>query len=136
MNKIFILLFTSLFICSCTSNTILEKPENLIPKDQMVDVLTDMFVAASAENIKNIDLKRKVNYYPLVFEKYKIDSSLFKESNLYYTSIVDDYEDILNKVENRLKELDKKYEIEKKLEDSISKANLKLKTLNKEKSTD
>ncbi|WP_298364466.1 DUF4296 domain-containing protein [uncultured Lutibacter sp.] len=95
-------------------------------KDKMVDVLTDMFIASSAENIKNLDLKRKVNYYPLVFEKHKIDSALFQESNYYYTSKVDEYDEILNKVEERLKELTKLYEYEKKIEDSILKAEQKL----------
>ena len=72
MNKYIYIIIISIFIFSCTSNTILKKPENLMSKDKMVDVLTDMFIASSAENIKNLDLKRKVNYYPLVFEKHKL----------------------------------------------------------------
>ncbi len=126
MNKYIYIIIISIFIFSCTSNTILKKPENLMSKDKMVDVLTDMFIASSAENIKNLDLKRKVNYYPLVFEKHKIDSALFQESNYYYTSKVDEYDEILNKVEERLKELTKLYEYEKKIEDSILKAEQKL----------
>lgn len=136
MNKFYIILFVSIFICNCTSNTILEKPENLISKNQMVDLLTDMFIAASAENIKNLELKRKVNYYPLVFEKYKIDSGLFRENNFYYMSKVDDYEDILNKVKARLKAMDDKYDTERKIEDSIAKLEPKLNKLNKNKSID
>ena len=107
---------------SCTSNTILKKPDNLIPEDQMVDLLTDLFLANNAKNIKNLDLKRQIDYYPLVFEKYNIDSTQFKESNFYYTSKVDDYDAILNRVEERLKTLDTKFNNLKRAEDSISRA--------------
>lgn len=112
---------------SCTSNTILKKPDNLISEDQMIDLLTDLFLAINAETTKNLDLKRNVNYYPLVFEKHNIDSARFKESNLYYTSRVDDYDDILLKVEERLKALNKKFETLKKEEDSISRIEKDLK---------
>lgn len=107
---------------SCTSNTIFKKPDNLISEDQMVDLLTDLFLAINAENTKNLDLKRQVNYYPLIFEKYNIDSTQFKESNYYYTSRVDDYDAILLKVEERLKALNTKFDDLKRTEDSISRS--------------
>ena len=68
----------------------------------MVDLLTDLLVASGAENVKNIQLKRKVNYYPLVFEKYNVDSAQFKESNYYYSTKVDEYDQIIREVEMRL----------------------------------
>ena len=105
MNKFIYIVLISFLLLNCTSNTILKKPDNLIPKDQMVDLLTDLFIAMNAQTTKNIDLKRNVNYFPLVFEKYKIDSTQFKESNYYYTSKVDDYDDILNEVQVRLETL-------------------------------
>jgi len=104
---------------ACTSNTIIKKPDNLIPKNQMEDLITDMLIAAGAENIKNIDLERNVNYFPLIFEKYGIDSTRFKESNYYYTSQIDDYEKILKKVDLRLKALKEKLDNEIKLQDSL-----------------
>ncbi len=119
MNKFIYILFISFLMFSCTSNTILKKPDNLIPEDQMVDLLTDLFLAINAENTKNLQLERQVNYYPLIFEKYNIDSTQFKESNFYYTSRVDEYDELLLKVEERLKVLDEKYETLKRQEDSI-----------------
>ena len=89
-------------LVSCTSNTIYKKPDNLIPREQMVDLLTDMFIARAAHNIKNKDDKQKINYMPLVYEKYKIDSLRFIDSNLYYMSRVDEYEAIYKEVEARL----------------------------------
>jgi hypothetical protein len=130
MKKISYFIFLSIFFMACTSNTIIKKPDHLIPKNQMVDLITDMLIASGAENIKNINLERNVNYFPLVFEKYGIDSTRFKESNYYYTSRIDDYEQILQKVDERLKALKKEIDDKIKLQDSLktdSLKNLKLK---------
>ena len=96
MRNFFYIAVLIFLLTNCTSNTIISKPKNLIPKDKMVDVITDMLLASGGENIKNIQLQRKVNYFPLVYEKYQIDSTQFKESNFYYVSRIDDYEDIIN----------------------------------------
>jgi len=115
-------LLLSILITACTSNTILEKPKNLIPKEQMVDLLTDMLLANGADNFKNINLQRNVNYFPLVFEKHQIDTTRFKESSYYYTSKIDEYDDIFEQVDQRLKALKEQYDIEIKLTDSIDRA--------------
>lgn len=92
---------------SCTSNTILEKPDNLIPRDKMVNLLTDAALANAAENIRNIDEKRDVNYFTVIYDKYQIDSAQFTESSFYYASKIDDYNTMLEEVELRLgKKLD------------------------------
>ncbi|MFD1292956.1 DUF4296 domain-containing protein [Lutibacter holmesii] len=122
MRKYFYILFFSFFLINCTSNTIIKKPDNLISKDEMVNILTDLFLANGGKNIKNIHSQRNINYYPLVFEKYQIDSTQFKESNYYYTSKIDDYDKILERVDARLKKLRDQYEIERKLEDSLRKS--------------
>ncbi|MDO9274549.1 MAG: DUF4296 domain-containing protein [Lutibacter sp.] len=125
MRKISYLLFLGIFFIGCTSNTIIKKPYHLIPKKQMVDLLTDLVIASGAENIKNNSLQRNVNYYPLVFEKYKIDSTRFKESNYYYTSRIDDYEEILKKVDERLKSMKKELDDKIRLQDSLKNDSLK-----------
>lgn len=85
----------------------------------MVDLLTDIFIANGAMSVKNTNLKRNVNYFPFVFEKYKIDTTRFKESNYYYTSRIDDYDYILGEVDKRLKALKHQYENDLKIRDSI-----------------
>jgi len=119
MNKFFYIIILSAFFGACTSNTILKKPKNLIPKEEMVDLLTDIFIANGAMSVKNTNLQRNVNYFPFVFEKHKIDTTRFKESNYYYTSRIDDYDEILGKVDKRLKALKHQYENELKIRDSI-----------------
>jgi hypothetical protein len=120
MNKFLSILLAGIFFVSCTSNTIIEKPKNLIPKEQMIDLLTDLLLANGSGSIKNTQLKRNVNYYPLVFEKYNIDTVQFRESNYYYATKVDEYDEIIRKVEARLEALLKQFEDERKLKDSLT----------------
>lgn len=122
MNKFIYIAVFSVFFVACTSNTIIKKPKNLIPKEQMVDLLTDIFIANGGKGIKNINLQRSVNYFPFVFEKHQIDTIRFKESNYYYTSRIDDYDEILGKVSIRLNTLKKQYDTEIRLTDSTSRA--------------
>lgn len=119
MKKTSIFITLIVLIVSCTSNTIYEKPKNLIPKDTMVSLLTDMYIASSAKNHKNKFLKREKNYVFLVYDKYKIDSTRFDISNAYYTSKIDEYSDILKLVKKRIDSLFDTYEEEYVLQDSI-----------------
>jgi hypothetical protein len=119
MNRFLYILFGSLFLINCTSNTIIKKPDNLIPKEEMVNLLTDMLLASGGQHIKNTEQQRDVNYFPLIFEKYHIDSTRFKESNFYYTSRIDDYEDILNQVAARLTKIKSEIDSERVIQDSI-----------------
>lgn len=120
-----------LLLVSCTSNTIYKKPENLIPKDSMVSLLTDMYIASSAKNQKNKFLQREKNYVVLVYEKYKIDSTRFDLSNAYYTSKVDEYTDILKRVKSNIDSLDVLYREEQSVQDSLKRTKGKVK-LNKD----
>lgn len=118
MRKILLFLI-AIFLVSCTSNTILKKPKDLIPKDTMVLLLTDLFIAKSAFVEKNTLNERKVNYIPLVYNKYKIDSSRFSTSNFYYTSKLEEYELIYMEVKEGLEK--KKLEIEELIKKNIGK---------------
>lgn len=100
--KQFLYFFVVLFMASCTSNTIYKEPENLIPKDSMMTLLTDMYIASSSKNVKNKFLKKEKDYMLLVYEKYKIDSARFIISNTYYTSKPEEYNEMLLEVKKRL----------------------------------
>ncbi|CAA0150592.1 DUF4296 domain-containing protein [Tenacibaculum maritimum] len=117
--KIYIYIIVVSFLVSCTSNTMYEKPKGLIPKDTMAYLLTDLFIAASARQEKNIYLKRRENYLPLVYQKFKIDSLRFYESNVYYTSKIEVYDEILKAVKRNVDTLQKKYEKELRTKDSL-----------------
>ncbi|WNW01008.1 DUF4296 domain-containing protein [Tenacibaculum sp. HL-MS23] len=128
MKKFFYITLFTLFV-SCTSNTFYKAPKDLIPKDSMVTLLTDMYIASSAKNVKNKFLKKEKNYVGLVYRKYKIDSTRFKSSNLYYTSLSEEYAEILKEVKTNLDSLENLYRFKKIKKDSLPR---KKKILNEE----
>lgn len=112
-------------LCSCTSNTIFEKPKDLIPKDTMSLLVQEMMVASSATFIKNKDMERNINYMPLVYDKFKIDSVRFQTSNLYYMSKIDEYKLIFEEAKNSLKQQKEYYDKIKSRKDSIRQDSIK-----------
>jgi hypothetical protein len=91
-------------ILACQGKTHIKKPENLIPPDKMENLLYDMYIANGAVSVENINGDKNINYMSFVSEKYQIDSLQFAISNDYYTSQVDEYSKILERVKNRLEE--------------------------------
>lgn len=112
-------------LCSCSSNTIFEKPKDLIPKDTMSLLVQEMMVASSATFIKNKDMERNINYMPLVYDKFKIDSVRFQTSNLYYMSKIDEYKLIFEDAKNSLKQQKEYYDKIKSRIDSIRQDSIK-----------
>lgn len=119
MQRSFFILVISILCFSCTSNTIYERPKDLIPKDTMVALMTDLFIASASRNLKNRKFQKGVNYQPLVYAKYGIDSLRLKNSNFYYTTNVDEYQKLLEEVKSNLELERKKYSRQKKVRDSI-----------------
>ncbi|HMR15796.1 MAG TPA: DUF4296 domain-containing protein [Mariniflexile sp.] len=106
-----------------------KKPKNLISKKNMVAILIDAKLLATATSTNQSILEShgvQINRY--IFEKYGIDSLQFAESNKYYAHKIKDYEEIYTKVTDSLerlkvalKELELKEEKKKKKEtDSIN----------------
>ena len=123
-------LFLFLFLVSCTSNTIFEKPKDLIPKDTMSLLVQEMMIASSAKFMKNKDNQKNLEYMSLVYENFKIDSIRFQKSNLYYLSKIDIYQEIFEDAKETLEKEKEKYKSLKKELDSITKdsiRNLRLK---------
>jgi len=123
MKKIIFFLAISILV-SCTSNTIYKAPKDLIPKDTMVLLLSDMILANSAQYKKNEKLQ-KLHYMPWVYEKYKIDSTRLKKSNTYYISTIDGYGPIFEEIKINFEVQKKKYASLKKEKDSIRKDSLR-----------
>ena len=108
MTKSFLLLL-SIFTIACQSKVNYEKPEDLIPREVMIDLLYDMHLAVGTSNLRNKNLEKERNYMSLVYEKYGIDSTRFAISNIYYTSQPVEYEEMFEEVERRLEELHLQY---------------------------
>lgn len=120
----FLLILT---IFSCTRGAY-KPPENLIPEDQMVDVLYEYMLLNSAKGInKKILEKHIVNPTQYVFDKFDIDSIQFAESNTYYAHNSEVYASIYASLKEKL-ELNKKamedlIADEKKKRDSLQNLN-------------
>ena len=93
---------------SCESKTKYKKPDDLIPREQMIDLLVDMHIATGTLDVKDKNNNRGNNYMSLVYDKYKIDSARFAESNFYYTSNIVEYQNIFKEVQIQLKNVIKK----------------------------
>ena len=113
-----------------------NKPENLIPKDKMIDILFEVYLLNSAKGVNRKILEIN-GIYPesYVFEKYHIDSTQFANSNTYYTYDTKVYESILQSVKEKINAKKKEYEALEKVEegarehkaDSLKKARAKAK---------
>lgn len=119
------LLIVTCVLFSCTSNTIYEKPKDLITKDTMVSLLKDLYLASAAKNVTNKQAQRRFSYVPLVYDKYKIDSARFQRSNLYYISLVDVYEPMLEEVFSTLEAERTILARQKKVRDSLRQDSLR-----------
>lgn len=115
-----------LSIVSCKDKTI-EKPDNLISKKQMTDILLDIALLNAARGATT-DMMEKNGIVPeeYIYQKYDIDSLQFAESNTYYASKPANYAAMYKEVQTRLKgmkeEFDEAREAQRK-SDSIQKAN-------------
>ena len=100
-----------------------KKPDNLISKEKMVDILIDAKLIASATSInRKIMEDHGVDLNTYVYTKHHIDSLQFALSNDYYAFHIKDYEKIYMKVKDSLEVLEVKFkeEVEKiRIEDSL-----------------
>lgn len=113
------ILLVLVLLVSCTSNTIFEKPKDLIPRDTMVILIQEMMIASSAKFVNNINSERDIHYMAFVYEKYKIDSSRFNRSNTYYISTIDEYIKLFREVKDSLEKKSNSFKRIKKRKDSI-----------------
>ena len=97
---LFFILISLIFSCN---EEVVKKPENLIEKDIMVDVMYDL---ALLEAIKyqspNALQAHKINPDEYIYKKYKIDSAQFVQSNMYYASDYKEYKKMYDQINSRL----------------------------------
>lgn len=117
-SKIIVLL---LFLVGCQDVKYPEKPENLLSREKMVQMLADAYIgnASRSKSVNNRVLRTKgVHLDSILYKKHQVDSLTFAQSNAFYASNLDVYTEIITEVEKLL--LTKKVSI-----DSILKFNKK-----------
>jgi Domain of unknown function (DUF4296) len=104
--KKFTLIIALVFIISC--NSVVEKPDNLIDEDQMVDMIYDISLL---DAMKSQGVVTQVTYpttTQFIKSKYKVDSLTFAKSSQYYAADYKKYKKMYEEVKQRLEEETKK----------------------------
>ena len=98
-----LVIFCAIFWAVSCAEEIIEKPENLIPKEQMTNIIYDMAVLNAANEINAQILSEYIKHpSEFIFKKYGIDSIQYVKSDLYYASVPEAYDKIYNSVKLRL----------------------------------
>ncbi|RBP34958.1 uncharacterized protein DUF4296 [Oceanihabitans sediminis] len=102
--------FSILLIVSCSTVDKPKKPDNLLSKDKMVDIIIEMSMLNSAKGVNKKLLEQKgIDLQKYIYNKHQIDSVQFAKSNEYYAFNMDDYQDIYAKVKDSLEVLKEKF---------------------------
>lgn len=113
------ILLCFVFLYSCVQKLI-DKPDNLISEDKITNILYDLAILNAAKSTNSAVLRNNgIDPMQFLFSKYEIDSIKFVESNRYYASLPEKYENIYTVVNERLKSESKRMEDSKKSIDSL-----------------
>lgn len=105
MNKS-LFIFTIFLILSGCGNSVVEKPNNLIDKDIMIDIFYDLSIIEASKNVSYGQVNQTFEANNYIFKKYKIDSLQFAKSNKYYAADAKKYKKMFEAVNDRLTEKD------------------------------
>lgn len=101
--KLVICLLIVFVMVGCQEVILPEKPDNLIAKDKMVEILMEAYTGNAARSVNNRVMRDDVLALDsLIFKKFAVDSLQFAQSNAYYASQINEYIAILTQVEERL----------------------------------
>ena len=133
MKQSLILIFVVISALGCQDVNMPEKPENLIAKDKMIDILKETYLINAARSVNNKAIISKgIKIDSMIYAKYQIDSLQFAKSNAYYASDINSYMIMIQKVESELlsmrEEMDSIIKLDRARRDSISE---RLKSANK-----
>lgn len=100
-----IVAFSCLLLFSCSQKK--EIPENIIPKEKMVQILADMYQTEAV--LTNLDHKRgdntlilKNTYLPIILKEYEVSSSDYDSSYTWYMSDKDEAINLIQSVKDSL----------------------------------
>ncbi|MDR2868049.1 MAG: DUF4296 domain-containing protein [Bacteroidales bacterium] len=80
-------LFVTVLFISCNKNQKLEKPDNLIDRSTMIEMMTDQYLIECMINIAAPEVDRTAymkDLYGQLFKKYNISDSTYVASITYY----------------------------------------------------
>ena len=118
MRKTILFLAVTIGLVSCKEEVV-PKPERLIAKDVIVNIMYDLTILEAIKNQNPASLDTfRINSRAYIFKKYKIDSIQYAKSNIYYASDINEYksmfEQISKKLESRTQSIDSLIKKQKK----------------------
>lgn len=107
------ILFLFILMMGC-DKPVMEKPDNLIPEDKMIEMMADIHLAESTyKNLRNRDSivgkSTSADFYYSVLEKYEVADSTFEKSYVFYASKPRDFEKMYRQVMNKLNEMEQSF---------------------------
>lgn len=128
MTRILKFIFLVSIFVSCQNNRAKgpDKPDNLIPEEEMVEVIYDMSLISAAKGVNRKTMEIEgINPEQFVYDKHNIDSLQFALSNAYYTYDLKTYAQLYARVKVKLQEDKDRFnailDTEKKAKDSLNK---------------
>ena len=120
MRYIFYILF--IFIFSCQSVEKVEKPDQLIKEEKMVDILTDLAILRSAKDVNSDRLSKFIEEpFDHITRKYNIDSLTLEKNIEYYNFQFNKNLSIYRRVEENIAKKKAKLDSIEKVMDSLKK---------------
>ncbi|MCF8713586.1 DUF4296 domain-containing protein [Joostella atrarenae] len=102
MKKSVFILCAFLWFSSC-AESIVDKPDNLISEDEMVDIYYDISILNAAKSTATNKLEENdIDPEEYLFKKYDIDSAQLSQSSIYYTSYPSKQLEMFKEVQERL----------------------------------
>ncbi len=100
-----------LFLAIACDDSVVEKPRDLVSRDQMISLLVDIHLSEAVYQIKRFsseELKKysETDFYYSILKKYGVADSTFEKSLIYYSSKPKEFEKIYTRVINRLTEME------------------------------
>jgi hypothetical protein len=115
LRLISVILFLMPAVFSC-EEAVVNKPKKLVPKNVMINMLTDIHMAEAIFQTKRMSSEelRKftdADFYHSVLKKYNVADTTFEQSLVYYASLPTEYEKIYVRVIGKLNELEQQISI-------------------------
>ncbi len=109
-NYIVFLIAVTLMVAAC-EEPVVKKPRKLIPRDKMVEMLTDIHIAESVFQNRRYSGEQilkftEADFYYSILKKYNVADSVFEQSLIYYASLPIEYEKIYSRVLDKLNEME------------------------------
>jgi hypothetical protein len=114
MKKISTILFLALLVVFSCSKPPVEKPENLIEQERMINILVDVHMAEAAFNSRRhrdslVQRSSSTDFYYSILQEHEVQDSVFERSLVFYASQPRQFERMYRKVMNQLTEIEQEY---------------------------